>query len=72
MNKIIEQSVAYPQVVKVYAEKYIMALYSSGWYEKSKDKDKDIKEEDKTKTIQELDREKLEEKFSKQDKEKLN
>ena len=35
-------------------------------------KDKDIEEKDKTKTIQELDREKLDEKFSKQDKEKLN
>ena len=36
MNKIIEQSATYPQVVKVFAEKYIMALYSSGWYEKNK------------------------------------
>ena len=36
MNKIIEQSISYPQVVKVFAEKYIMALYSSGWYEKNK------------------------------------
>ena len=37
--------------------------------ENKKDKTKD---EDKTKTIQELDREKLENKFSKDDKEKLN
>ena len=35
-------------------------------------KDKDIKSKDEKKTIQELDREKLEEKFSKEDKEKLN
>ena len=40
--------------------------------ESKKNKDKNIKEEDKTKTIQELDRDKLDEKFSKQDKEKLN
>ena len=40
--------------------------------ETKKNKDKNIKEEDKTKTIQELDRDKLDEKFSKQDKEKLN
>ena len=39
MNKIIEQSISYPQVVKVFAEKYIMALYSSGWYEKNKIQD---------------------------------
>ena len=32
----------------------------------------DVKAEDKTKTIQELDREKLEQKFSNEDKEKLN
>ena len=37
-----------------------------------KDKPKDYKTEDKTKTIQELDREKLENKFSKENKEKLN
>ena len=40
--------------------------------EPKKDKVKDIKNEDKTKTIQELDREKLENKFSIEDKEKLN
>ncbi len=37
-----------------------------------KDKIKDFKDENKTKTIQELDREKLENKFSNDDKEKLN
>ena len=36
------------------------------------EKVKDITSDNKTKTIQELDREKLEEKFSKEDKEKLN
>ena len=40
--------------------------------ESKKDKAKEAKIEDKSKTIQELDREKLDNKFSKEDKEKLN
>ena len=40
--------------------------------ESKKDKAKETKIEDKSKTIQELDREKLDNKFSKEDKEKLN
>ena len=40
--------------------------------ESKKDKSTDDKIETKTKTVQELDREKLEQKFSKEDKEKLN
>ncbi len=48
------------------------AKNSTPAFEPKKDKVKEIKNEDKTKTIQELDREKLENKFSKEDKEKLN
>ncbi len=57
---------------KLIKETINSAKSSTPAVESKKNIDRDIKDEDKTKTIQELDREKLEEKFSKQDKEKLN